>query len=96
MTIEEMLSIPTLQAARPPARYLLRAFNPATGQTLDSRCLTMKAALAKAATLLSDEYCLEIWSSATLEGRARARPATKRRGRPNTHEPEAGRSHGRC
>ena len=79
MTIEEMLSMPTLQAAKPPARYLLRAVNPVTGEALDSRYLTMKAALAKAAKLLPDEYCIEIWSSASLESRARPRLAAKRR-----------------
>lgn len=100
MTIEEMLSMPTLHAANPPARYLLRAFNPVTGQALDGRYLTMKAALAKVAELLPDEYCIEIWSSASLENRARVRPPVKRRGRASADAPRemrvaaAGRSHG--
>jgi hypothetical protein len=81
MTIEEMLSTPTLHPAKPPARYLVRAINPATGQTIDGRYLTMKAALAKLAELLPDECCVEIWSSAALESRVRSRPAVKRRGR---------------
>jgi hypothetical protein len=83
MTIAEMLSMPTLHAAKPPARYLLRAVNSVTGQMLDVRYLTMKAALTKVAELLPDEYSIEIWSSAALENRARTRPALKR-GRPRT------------
>jgi hypothetical protein len=95
MTIEEMLSMPTLHAAKPPARYLLRAFNPVTGEALDSRHLTMKAALAKVAKLLPEDYCLEIWSSASLENRARSRPAVKRRGPVRARDvADAGRSHG--
>ena len=85
MTIEEMLSMPTLHAAKAPARYLLRAVNPVTGQTLDSRYLTMKAALAKVAELLPDDYCIEIWSAASLERRARSRPAVKRRRHDRAH-----------
>ena len=101
MTIEEMLSMPTLHAAKPPARYLLRAFNPVTGQALDGRYLTMKAALAKVAELLPDECSIEIWSSASLENRARSRAPVKRRGRARTDDAPrqmrvaaAGRSHG--
>src|SRR5260221_2708315 len=78
MTIAEMLSMPTLNAAKPPARYLLRAFNPVTGQAIDGRYLTMKAALAKVAQLLPDECSIEIWSSASLENPARSRAPLKR------------------
>jgi hypothetical protein len=95
MTIAEMLSMPTLHAAKPPARYLLRAFNPVTGQAVDGRYLTMKAALAKVAELLPDDCSIEIWSSATLEGRTRTRPALKRNGRTRMDGVKgAGRSHG--
>lgn len=93
MTIAEMLSMPTLHAAKPPARYLLRAVNSVTGQMLDGRYLTMKAALTKVAELLPDEYSIEIWSSAALENRARTRPALKR-GRPRTRIATAGGARG--
>jgi hypothetical protein len=74
-----MLSTSPFHGTRPPARYLLRAINPATGETLDGRYLTMKAALTKAAQLLPDECAIEIWSSSSLESHARPRPAGKRR-----------------
>jgi hypothetical protein len=95
MTIAEMLSMPTLQAAKPPARYLLRAVNPVTGQMLDGRYLTMKAALAKVAELLPDNCSIEIWSSAALEGRTRTQPARKRNSQARVAGAKsAGRSHG--
>lgn len=102
MTIEEMLSTSTLHASKPAARYLLRAVNPVTGQSLDSRYLTMDAALAKVAELLPDEYSIEIWSSAALESHAQPRRPGKRkrtdrdrrRGLAISALADAGRSHG--
>jgi hypothetical protein len=102
MTIADMLSMPTLHAAKSPGRYLLRAVNPVTGQTHDGRYLTMKAALTKVAELLPDECSIEIWSSASLESRARSLPSVKRRGRAGARaadmremaHADRGRSHG--
>ncbi len=103
MTFEELLSTSTLHASKPAARYLLRAVNPVTGQTRDSRYLTMDAALAKVAELLADEYSIEIWSSSALEGHARPRrpglrkrtDRDRRRGLAASAAADAGRSHGR-
>lgn len=97
MTIEEMLSTSPFHATRPAARYLLRAINTETGESLDSRYLTMKAALTKVAELLPDEYAIEIWSSSSLESHARPRPVGKRR-RMDRERKSAGfaRSHGAC
>ena len=97
MTIQGMLSTSTLHAVRPAARYLLRAINPETGETLDGRYLTMKAALTKVAELLPDRCAIELWSSSALESRARPRPAGKRR-RTDHERKSAGlaRSHGAC
>lgn len=86
MTIEDLLSMSPLQAAKPPARYLLHAVHPLTGHTVDSRYLTMKATLSRAADLLADDYCIEIWSSASLENRSRTRAGTRRHDRPRTDD----------
>lgn len=91
MTIQEMLSTSTLHATRPAPRYLLRAINPETGETLDGRYLTMRAALTKVAELLPDDCAIEIWSSSSLE--SHARPA-RRRGRTERKSAGFARSHG--
>jgi hypothetical protein len=69
----ETAPAPRLGPGKPPIRYRLRGLQSATGQTFDGRYSTIMAALVRASALLREGYRIEIWSPASLEGRARSR-----------------------
>jgi hypothetical protein len=58
---------PRNRLQKPPARYSLQAFHPATGKAIGRRYATIEAALDRGAALMQGGYCFEIWSPDFLE-----------------------------